>query len=161
MTLARMRYLLPFICALIVCAGRDATARGVDEATVVVRWNQALLQAVRDGRMPPPQVARALAIVHTCMFDAWAAYDDDAVGTRLGGTAAAVLRADRGEQNRSGQRSPRGAQHDSDGAFDRVVKRAVVRRGQVVLHIARGVGAEDVVQAKPGAKATVLESPEP
>jgi hypothetical protein len=26
-------------------------------------------------------VARALAIVHTCMYDAWAAYDDIAVGT--------------------------------------------------------------------------------
>jgi hypothetical protein len=29
-------------------------------------------------------VARALAIVHTCMYDAWAAYDDRAVGTQLG-----------------------------------------------------------------------------
>src|ERR1700682_2673592 len=30
-------------------------------------------------------VARALAVVHTCIFDAWAAYDHRAVGTRLGG----------------------------------------------------------------------------
>jgi hypothetical protein len=30
-------------------------------------------------------VARALAIVHTCAYDAWAAYDPVAVGTRLGG----------------------------------------------------------------------------
>jgi hypothetical protein len=30
-------------------------------------------------------VARALAIGHTCMYDAWAAYDHKAVGTRLGG----------------------------------------------------------------------------
>jgi hypothetical protein len=30
-------------------------------------------------------VARALAIAHTCMYDAWAAYDHKAVGTRLGG----------------------------------------------------------------------------
>jgi len=29
--------------------------------------------------------ARALAIVHTCMYDAWAAYDERAVGTQLGG----------------------------------------------------------------------------
>jgi hypothetical protein len=29
-------------------------------------------------------VARALAIVHTCAYDAWAAYDRRAVGTRLG-----------------------------------------------------------------------------
>jgi hypothetical protein len=31
-------------------------------------------------------VARALAIAHTCMYDAWAAYDHKAVGTRLGGS---------------------------------------------------------------------------
>ncbi|MGW0879740.1 vanadium-dependent haloperoxidase [Streptomyces sp. NPDC002671] len=31
-------------------------------------------------------VSRALAIVHTCMYDAWAAYDRTAVSTRLGGT---------------------------------------------------------------------------
>jgi hypothetical protein len=30
-------------------------------------------------------VARALAVVHTAIFDAWAAYDETAVGTRLGG----------------------------------------------------------------------------
>jgi hypothetical protein len=30
-------------------------------------------------------VARALAIVHTCMYDAWAAYDERAVGTQLQG----------------------------------------------------------------------------
>src|SRR2546422_10577747 len=30
-------------------------------------------------------VARALAVVHTCIFDAWAAYDHRALGTRLGG----------------------------------------------------------------------------
>ena len=30
--------------------------------------------------------ARALAIAHTCMFDAWAAYDHRADGTRFGGT---------------------------------------------------------------------------
>lgn len=31
-------------------------------------------------------VARALAIVHTAMYDAWAAYDEVAIGTRLGGS---------------------------------------------------------------------------
>jgi hypothetical protein len=30
-------------------------------------------------------VARSLAILHTCIYDAWAAYDPSAVGTRLGG----------------------------------------------------------------------------
>jgi hypothetical protein len=31
-------------------------------------------------------VARALAIGHTCIYDAWAAYDPKAAGTRLGGS---------------------------------------------------------------------------
>ena len=52
---------------------------------VVVRWNAAALQGVRDSRIGPPMVARALAIVHTCIFDAWTAYDNRAVGTQFGG----------------------------------------------------------------------------
>ncbi len=54
--------------------------------TVVVTWNKATLQAIRDTHPGPPIVARMLAITHTCMYDAWAAYDSVAVGTRLGGT---------------------------------------------------------------------------
>ena len=53
---------------------------------VVVQWDAAALQGVRDSRLGPPMVARALAIAHTCMFDAWAAYDKKALGTRLGAT---------------------------------------------------------------------------
>jgi len=54
--------------------------------SVVIRWNNAVLQGVRDSRLGPPMVARALAIAHTCMYDAWAAYDRKAVGTSLGGS---------------------------------------------------------------------------
>ena len=53
---------------------------------VVLRWNEQTLAAVRTLRPPPTVVARALAIVHTSMYDAWAAYDATAVGTRLGGS---------------------------------------------------------------------------
>jgi uncharacterized protein DUF6851/vanadium-dependent haloperoxidase-like protein len=53
--------------------------------TIVVQWNQAVLQGVRDSTLGPPMVARALAVVHTCAYDAWAAYDKHAVGTQLGG----------------------------------------------------------------------------
>src|SRR2546427_4020776 len=53
--------------------------------SVVLLWNEAALQGVRDSRLGPPMVARALAIVQTSVFDAWAAYDHRAVGTRLGG----------------------------------------------------------------------------
>ena len=54
--------------------------------TVVVTWSSATLQAFRDTKIGPPMGARALAIVHTAIYDAWAAYDARAVGTRLGGT---------------------------------------------------------------------------
>ena len=64
-------------------------ARVSESATgdsVVLRWNEAALQGVRDSRLGPPMVARALAIIHTCIYDAWAAYDARAIGTQLGGT---------------------------------------------------------------------------
>ncbi len=51
---------------------------------VVLQWNDVNLQAIRDVRPGPPQTARALAIVSTAVYDAWAAYDAVAVGTRLG-----------------------------------------------------------------------------
>jgi hypothetical protein len=52
---------------------------------VVLMWNQAALNAIQATRTPPPIAARAIAITHTCMFDAWAAYDDTATGTRFAG----------------------------------------------------------------------------
>lgn len=54
------------------------------QPTIVVRWNQVSLEAVRASRLGPPMVARALAIIHTCIYDAWAAYDPKAHGTLLG-----------------------------------------------------------------------------
>src|SRR5438552_10531699 len=71
-----------------VASARNAghRARGLEnDANVVVRWNNAVLQGVRDSKLGPPMVSRALAIVHTAVFDAWAAYDGVAIGTRLGG----------------------------------------------------------------------------
>ena len=54
-------------------------------ANVVIQWNNAALQAIRTTKPGPPMTARALAIVHTCIYDAWAAYDPIANGTRYGG----------------------------------------------------------------------------
>ena len=54
--------------------------------TAVVQWDAAAIQGVRDAAPGPPMVARALAIVHTCIYDAWSAYDSRAVGTQLGGS---------------------------------------------------------------------------
>jgi hypothetical protein len=61
-------------------------AFGAGPDNVVLQWNAAALQGVRDAKLGPPMVSRALAIVHTCIYDAWAAYDSRAFGTRLGGT---------------------------------------------------------------------------
>jgi hypothetical protein len=62
--------------------------------TLVTRWNDQALDAIRLRHPGPPMVARQLAILHTCIYDAWAAYDAVAVGTRLG----ALLRRPPGEQ---------------------------------------------------------------
>ena len=75
--------LLPHVAETASVARRALS--GQPGESVVVRWNQALLQGVRDSRLGPPMVARALAIGHTCIYDAWAAYDQKAVGTQLGG----------------------------------------------------------------------------
>ena len=48
----------------------------------VVAWNKTALEAIRVVKPGPPMVARSLAIVHTAMFDAWAAYDNVALATR-------------------------------------------------------------------------------
>jgi hypothetical protein len=63
------------------------TATGVAQSqnNVVIQWDQALLTAIANTQTPPPQGSRAMGIVHTAIFDAWAAYDLKAVGTRLGG----------------------------------------------------------------------------
>jgi hypothetical protein len=63
-----------------------ARAGAPPAANIVLQWNKALLQAVRDSKLGPPMVARALAVAHTCVYDAWAAYDGVAVGTQLGDT---------------------------------------------------------------------------
>lgn len=61
-----------------------AHAQPAGHDNVVLLWDQAALNAIRITRTTPPVAARALAILHTCIFDAWAAYDDVAEGTRLG-----------------------------------------------------------------------------
>jgi hypothetical protein len=53
---------------------------------VVLKWDEQTLAEVRATKPAPTVAARALAEVHTAMFDAWAAYDSTAVGTMYGGT---------------------------------------------------------------------------
>src|SRR5262245_24157586 len=72
-----LKIALPTLLPALLCATSA-------HATVVSDWNAAALAEVRISkalRNGPPIVARALAIAHTCMYDAWAAYDAVAVGT--------------------------------------------------------------------------------
>ncbi len=69
------------------------------KANTLLQWNDAALQGIRDSKLGAPVVARALAIVHTCMYDAWSAYDEKAVGTQLQGILRRPL-AERTEANK-------------------------------------------------------------
>src|SRR5207248_1399496 len=69
-----------------VSHARAADRTELETPNIDIQWDNAALQGVRDSKLGPPMVSRALAIVHTCMYDAWAAYDERAIGTRLGGT---------------------------------------------------------------------------
>jgi hypothetical protein len=53
-------------------------------AKVVLRWNDALLAAIPAARMPGPVPNRALAIVHTAVYDAWTPYTERAQPTQSG-----------------------------------------------------------------------------
>ena len=67
--------------ALLLTLGAHDPSQKLD---VAVGWNSAAIQGVRDAKLGAPVSARALAIMHTCMYDAWSAYDEHAVGTQLG-----------------------------------------------------------------------------
>jgi hypothetical protein len=75
--------------ALAPCTNTMAPAR----ATSVLGWNRLALQALRAQSSPLPP-ARVLAILHTCMYNAWAAYDDDARQT-VHGVAVRLPRTER------------------------------------------------------------------
>jgi hypothetical protein len=49
---------------------------------VVLVWDEAVLVGIRATRPGPTVAARALAVVHSAMYDAWAAYDVVAVPSR-------------------------------------------------------------------------------
>jgi hypothetical protein len=59
---------------------------GPNEATdnAILRWNERLLESIRanPSRTGPTVSARAVGVLHTATYDAWAAYDAVAVDTR-------------------------------------------------------------------------------
>jgi PAP2 superfamily len=79
----RFRYRMAVAVALAIL-GTCATPAFAQSPNVVIQWNNAALQGVRDSKLGPPMVARALFVEHNCIYDAWAAYDRTAVGTTFG-----------------------------------------------------------------------------
>jgi Ca2+-binding RTX toxin-like protein len=52
--------------------------------TISVQWDQAVQQAVINTSPGPTIASRAYSILHTAMYDAWSAYDPNAISTQAG-----------------------------------------------------------------------------
>ena len=48
---------------------------------LTLQWNQLSLEAIRCSKTSPPLAARALAMVHTAIYDAWSVYNKTAIST--------------------------------------------------------------------------------
>ncbi len=84
---------------IIFCLVLQLPTYAQDSENIVLKWNQAALNAIIATKTAPPIAARALAILHTAIFDAWAPYDSKATGTRLGNSIR-VPEAERIEANK-------------------------------------------------------------
>ncbi|QOJ13630.1 MAG: vanadium-dependent haloperoxidase [Planctomycetia bacterium] len=133
----RMRWVLASAgAAVLALAGGCPNLALVDpttliaEPTAVVKWNEVMLAAVRAGPPRPTVIARSLFIVHSAMYDAWAAYDSKAVGTQLGGSLRRTA-SERTEANKRAAvsyaahralRDQFGAYETSTGSFTRLLR---------------------------------------
>ena len=48
---------------------------------LALQWNQLTLDAIKYTKTSPPLAARALAMTHTAIYDAWSVYDESAIST--------------------------------------------------------------------------------
>jgi hypothetical protein len=107
-----------------------SASRAASQSNVVLIWNETLLETIRTTPIGPPQAARAMAIVHTAAYDAWAAYDPVSAGTRLGGS----LRRPAGEHT----------QENKEEAISYAAYRALVdlfpARGAFFAEVMRSLG---------------------
>src|SRR5215468_12322345 len=72
-----LRLLLMFV--LVAAFGGRAVAQAPDDT--VLTWNKAAIQSARNNNARGLLMVRALAIMHTAMFDAWTEYDCAAIPT--------------------------------------------------------------------------------
>jgi hypothetical protein len=75
-------------------------ARAAADSVVLV-WNEETLESIRKLPPGPTVTARALAVVHTAIYDAWAAYDPVAVDTRQRLRASPELRQPTAERTQA------------------------------------------------------------
>src|SRR5688572_30813355 len=76
---------LIFLCFLI---GLAPVAHGAQ--SIAREWDERILQNIRNDSPNPPVHARNLFHLSVCMYDAWAAYDNVAVGYLYHGKATAA-----------------------------------------------------------------------
>ncbi|MEQ1821648.1 MAG: DUF6851 domain-containing protein [Fimbriimonadaceae bacterium] len=81
----RLAILTPFIVIGLMGCGGANQPNARSNQNVVLRWNSTLLQSIRTSKLGPPMTARAIGILYTSMYDAWAAYDAKAVGVHWPG----------------------------------------------------------------------------
>jgi hypothetical protein len=84
---ARLVRLTGALC--LIAAAAPAVARTSDNA--VLRWNRAALDAIRVTGEPPMRAARALAILHTCIYRAWEPYRHGSAVSAAGRSRAHAL----------------------------------------------------------------------
>src|SRR5215467_15712952 len=72
-----LRLLLMFV--LVAAFGGRAVAQAPDDT--VLTWNKVAIESARKNNARGLLMVRALAIMHTAMFDAWAQYDGVAIPT--------------------------------------------------------------------------------
>lgn len=53
----------------------------MSDKPLVIKWNQLCLEAIKLTKSSGPFAARALAILHTAMYDAWSVYETCAIST--------------------------------------------------------------------------------
>jgi hypothetical protein len=102
-----LHVLIGFASALSLVGARSAPIHAVPEPgfrpTAAYQWLEISLEAtareVDRAGARPTIIARTLAVALTAMYDAWSAYDDKAVGTRLGNRLRRPAR-ERTERNR-------------------------------------------------------------
>ncbi len=84
-TMTRRAFLAGSIVTPLIAAGCGGGGGGAHSRSVSYLWTSTLLDAITATKPGPPISARMIGMAATAAYDAWAAYDPIAIGTRLGG----------------------------------------------------------------------------